>query len=314
MQNILRNVPSPDRSATPWILLLMLAGYTIVGLFVFQFIGLILILPFVDFDFEQVSALLTNPMANEQAKVPLLVIQGVTSLGAFVLVPYFFIIKNLNLTGKELVTFPKAPYTPILMTVMVTFGFMVVNSIVIEWNQNLKLPESLAWFEEMASSKEQLLKELTEYLTRFNSFSQFLIGFLVIAILPAIGEELLFRGLVQNLFNKIFKNAHLAIALSAFLFAAIHLQFYGLVPRFLLGVLFGYLYYFSGSLGLAMLGHFVNNGFTVTFYYLSQTGAIDISPNELEESPPMYIILIFFVVTSFFLYLFRNYFVKKEHA
>jgi hypothetical protein len=185
---------------------------------------------------------------------------------------------------------------------------MVVNSVFIDWNRNLDFPEYLKWFEQYASSKEGELEILTRYITSFQNSWHFLLGLVIIAVLPAIGEELLFRGLIQNLFASAVKNPHLAIWIAAGIFGAIHLQFYGLVPRILLGALFGYLYFWSGHLSIAMLAHFINNGFTLALLYVSQIGWIEYDPASHENTPPMLVVLLFLVVVSGLLLLFKNYF------
>ena len=90
----------------------------------------------------------------------------------------------------------------------------------------------------------------------------------MVAVLPAIGEELLFRGIVQRMFVRITKNIHWGIWISAILFSAMHMQFYGFIPRMLLGALFGYLLVWSGSMWLPILGHFLNNGIAVVATFL----------------------------------------------
>jgi membrane protease YdiL (CAAX protease family) len=94
------------------------------------------------------------------------------------------------------------------------------------------------------------------------------VNLLMIAILPAIGEELLFRGVLLRLFREWTKNVHVAIIITALLFSFIHFQFYGFLPRFLMGVLFGYLVYWSGSLWVSVIAHFVNNGTAVIVAWL----------------------------------------------
>jgi hypothetical protein len=89
----------------------------------------------------------------------------------------------------------------------------------------------------------------------------------MIAILPALGEELLFRGLIQHLISRWFRNSHVAIFGTAFLFSFIHFQFFGFVPRFLLGLYFGYLLFWSGSLWLPIVAHLINNGLAVFYYH-----------------------------------------------
>ena len=140
-------------------------------------------------------------------------------------------------------------------------------------------------FEEWARKNEDLLKDITEYLTGFDSFGHFLIGFVVIAVIPAVGEELLFRGILQSQMIKAFGNPHVAIWLAGFLFSFIHFQFYGFIPRMLLGVIFGYLYYWSGNLLVAVLCHFFNNGITILMFYLYQLNMIDVNVEDTEKVP-----------------------------
>jgi membrane protease YdiL (CAAX protease family) len=102
----------------------------------------------------------------------------------------------------------------------------------------------------------------------------------MIAVLPAVGEELLFRGVIQKLFSKITRSHHWGIWISAILFSALHLQFYGFIPRLLLGAMFGYLLVWSGSLWLPILAHFINNAAAVTALFMIDHGYLNPSIEE----------------------------------
>ncbi len=312
MQNILKNAPGASQSVGSWILLAILTGYVFAFLFLFQFAAYAATIPFFNFNFEKMVSVLQNPYGNNAAKMPLMLIQATTAIGAFILAPMLFIHKNLKMNLKDFLKVPQPAFYPIAMTFVLIFCFMVSNSILIEWNQNMVLPEALSGVEKWAKDTELRMEQLTKYLTAFDSVWQYIIALVVIAIIPAIGEELLFRGLIQNLFYSTFKNAHVAIWVSAFIFSVFHMQFYGVLPRMMLGILFGYLYYWSGSLSLAMIGHFINNAFSLTMFYLSQQGMIDITPDDLEKSPSFYVILLFLGVGFPLLFLFRKYF-KTQH-
>jgi uncharacterized protein len=93
-------------------------------------------------------------------------------------------------------------------------------------------------------------------------FSIFLVG-----ILPAIGEELFFRGILQKLFIQIFKRAWPGIIFTAALFSAFHGQFMGFLPRMILGIVLGCLYWYSGSIFTSMVGHFVYNTVNIFLIY-----------------------------------------------
>ena len=169
-----------------------------------------------------------------------------------------------------------------------------VMSVIIEWNIAIDLPNGV--FENWAQKKEAELKQLTEYIIDFDGFGQFLLALAVMSILPALGEEILFRGLVQNFFRKILDNPHAAIWTSAILFSAIHLQFYGFVPRMLLGVVFGYLYLWSGKLSTAIWAHFFHNGLALTVVYATSHLISDEEKIDMEKSAPIYAVLLFLVL------------------
>ena len=188
---------------------------------------------------------------------------------------------------------------PMILTLGLVFSFMMINTLVIQWNMGLKLPGFLADFERWAQGKENELRKLTALITTFDSTSDFLGVVFVLAFIPAVGEELFFRGLVQNLLHAIAKNIHVGIALSALIFSAIHLQFYGLVPRFLLGVLFGYVYTWTRDLSFPMVAHFFNNVFILLIIFLRQQNFIEQDGNNFTGlSWP---IIALFAATSVFL-------------
>ena len=311
MQNILKNTDEGGQSTTPWMLILILGGYVLAALFLFSFIAQGLVMLLFNYNVQESLSILSNPYGSESAKLPLMIIQAVTSVGAFIVVPLFFIKVNLKIQYAPFFSFPEQALRPILMTVVILFCFMVANSVVIEWNQQVSMPDFLSGFESWAQGKEAQLEKLTEYLTSFSGIQEYLIALVVIALIPAVGEELLFRGLIQNLFGKAF-NPHVAIWLSAIIFGIFHFQFYGVIPRIFLGALFGYLYYWSGYLSLAMVGHFINNGLTLTLLYLSQIKFINYNPAEGDASPPLYVVGIFFLAGAVLLYLFRNLFPEKN--
>ncbi len=306
MQNILTELPDGHRR-TAWLFLLIITAYVIVGLFFFGVImaaGVLMLM--IGFDMDVLMGIQSNPVAYPEARTPLLVVQGISTLGAFVLAPMAFI--KLNLKKRIAEFFPSVSLQVLGMTLVIVFSFMIVNTVFISWNQAWDFPDFMSGFENWAQGQEQKLAELTEYLTAFDSFSQFALALLVVAMLPGIGEELLFRGIIQNLFHKTLGNPHLAIWISAFIFGAIHIQFYGLVPRMLLGALFGYLYLYSGNLSIAMFAHFLNNALSVIMVYAYSRGSLQIDPNDASAVPEWYVIGIFALIGMLGLY----WFIKKH--
>lgn len=141
-------------------------------------------------------------------------------------------------------------------------------------NAKMNLPEALSGLEHRLMEMEEKAAKLTQILVSGEHMGSLIINLLMIAVLPAIGEEIIFRGIIQGIILKGTKNIHVAVWLAAFIFSAFHLQFYGFIPRFVLGIILGYLFVFSGSIWLPILAHFVNNAMATVFYYLSNNGII----------------------------------------
>ena len=140
------------------------------------------------------------------------------------------------------------------------------------WNQQMVLPEWMSGIEQWMRMQEDAAAQLTEQFMRVDTLGGLLVNIGLMALLPAVGEELTFRGVVQGMFTR---NKHVAIWATAAIFSFVHLQFYGFLPRMLLGAMFGYMLWWTGSLWVPMLMHFVNNCAAVVVAYLAY--------NHLEE-------------------------------
>lgn len=249
--------------------------------------------------------LITHPTAPTNSWHTLMLIQSVNHVGTFLLpaLAYWYLIEHR--TWSQFNTRPLWAVAGFGLVVLIVVAFMPFDGLIIEWNQNMHLPQTLAPLEQWIRDKEQDLQALTKFLTNFSTTSQLLIALLVIGVIPAIGEETLFRGVLQR--NLIYwtGNIHVGVWLSAALFSAIHVQFLGFFPRMLLGALFGYLYVWSGNIWVPILAHFVNNGFTVFMVYLYQHKwtSMDI---ESTESVPILGSLVAFFITGGLLYYFRQ--------
>lgn len=157
-------------------------------------------------------------------------------------------------------------------------------------NQQIHLPAALAELEAQLKMMEESAGELTELFATAHNIPELLLNLFIMAVLTAFGEEICFRGTCQGLFmdgTKMAENGHLsrrthiAIWATAIIFSAIHMQFYGFVPRMLLGALFGYLLCWTGSLYVPMLAHCTNNALAVICYYL--VGKSTINPDSIEN-------------------------------
>ena len=285
--------------------LLLLVAFVFLGLFVGQFLGLLFALPLLDFNLQRVVQAINNPAALPEARTVLLILQAGGALFGFVLTP---LVHQQFIDHTSLPRLLSTRYTewlPVVLVFGLVLAFMPVNAAVMEWNVNLDFGPISPAFQEWAYAKEEELRALTEYLTRFENFGGLLVGLLVIAVLPAVGEELVFRGIVQRRFYTLVGNPHVAIWLAAFIFSAIHFQFFGFFPRLLLGALFGYIYYWSGNLWYAIFAHFVNNGFTLVMLYLYQRGSVDVDI-ESTDSVPWSMALGALLVCGAFLFFFKQ--------
>ena len=131
-------------------------------------------------------------------------------------------------------------------------------------NSRIELPKSLDFIEQIFKQQEEAAAALTERFLQADSIGGLLINIGLMALLPGLAEELSFRGTLQQVLGK----NHTAIWVTAFIFSAIHMQFYGFVPRMLMGAMFGYIFVWTGSLWVPIVMHFVNNGLAVLAYYI----------------------------------------------
>jgi len=287
--------------------LITFTGFAFIG----AFLGFVVAIPFFDGGFEEMTVAMTDPINNESVKVPLFITQAISTIIGFIILPYIYGVVVLKIKNHEI--FGKSIPSPMvsLLVMIIVITFMWTNSIFIEWNATLELPEALSGFEKWARNFEDRAQEITKFLTQFDNNAQFFLALFVIAVLPAIGEEFVFRGLLQNHLKVITKNTHLAVWLAAILFSFFHMQFYGFVPRIILGALFGYLYAWSGNLSYPIIAHFVNNGFTLFMMYLYNKGAVEFDI-ESTESVPITAVLISAAITAVLLFVFKGYFRNVE--
>jgi len=171
-------------------------------------------------------------------------------------------------------------------------------------NSQLSFPESLSGIEQWMRSMEDSAQVLVEKFMKVESLSGLLFNVFMIAVLPALGEELMFRGVVQKIFTNWTKNYHWGIWISAFLFSAMHMQFYGFLPRMALGAMFGYLLVWTGTMWIPILAHFVNNLMGVLGYFMINKGIINNDVEEWGTAPdqiPVVVVSILFVGFLLFL-------------
>ena len=180
-------------------------------------------------------------------------------------------------------------------------------------NLQFSLPDSLSEIERMLKLLQDQMDGIVEQFLKVEVWYDVPVNIVIIAVLPAIAEEYLFRGNLQVYFNRMISNPHIAIWLTALIFSVFHGQIYGILPRWVLGALLGYLYYWSGSLKYSVLAHFANNFYALILswtYGFSATGEEEFADQEWVN---IVIVLISSAIAWVFMIRFRLAIKKKSH-
>ena len=197
-----------------------------------------------------------------------------------------------------------------LITLLLSCLLILLAQPVIGWtnelNSYLVLPHWLSFLEEWMKRTELQGALITEAFLSTTTVNGLLVNIFMIALLPAFAEEILFRGAIASLLKDATKNVHLAVFFSSFIFAAIHLQFYGFLPRFLLGMALGYMFFWSGSLWLPIIAHFTNNFLSVVVEFLFRRGYIHTNAENFGMDNTIWITLISVICVSVILYFIHN--------
>ena len=180
------------------------------------------------------------------------------------------------------------------------------------WNENLHLPSFLVSLESWMRQAEAEAMRMTKAFLVMDTPLDLLLNILIIAVIPALGEELFFRGVIQKLFLKWNGKVHLSVWLTAFVFSAVHMQFLGFFPRLILGAVLGYMFVWSGSLWLPIMAHFTNNAFAVVVTYLIGFDKVN-SSMESMGSEGESIFLISGLGGLLLLYLIKEMSAKNKH-
>jgi len=212
-------------------------------------------------------------------------IQIIGSFGSFILPAFVF---SYLFEGDlfSLYRF-RNPIYPVSMLLVVGMMMAVIPLINYLAEINLRMEFPLPAIERVLRNLEGEADKIMQAFTGTASLWGLLVNLFMIGVLAAVGEELIFRGLIQRLLSSMFKNPHVAILVTAIFFSAFHFQFYSFLPRFVLGMILGYLMYLGGSIWYPMLAHFVNNAMGVIYYYFTAKGGSDDVLEEIGTSSLM---------------------------
>lgn len=245
---------------SPWVSLIILLTLTLVCTFGAQLAVLIVaILGSGDLT----SALHQGASGLLENKTALYWMLGASSLGTFLAPP--LILQQIE--KKQGHRYWLVDQSGLGKSLIFIFAFLLVSNPLMEligrWNMDMRLPEALQSVEQWMRKQEDQMALLTEELVMVTSFELLLVNLLVMAVIPAVAEEVYFRGSLQHILTRLLGTSHAAIWVTAIIFSAIHVQFYGFFPRMILGLIFGYAFLWSRNIWVPIFGHFLNNA-TVT--------------------------------------------------
>ena len=258
--------------------------FSVVILFIlglaFQFMGAFLAAWIYGFSVSDILALGTYEDSSYVAASKLIQILG--SVGTFIIPAFLF----SYLFEGDLFSYYKfrnpTGMTPMFLVILMMVSVIPFINYMAEINMKMEIP--IRALDQLLRSLESSAEEMMVAFTATNSIGGLLINLLMIGVIAAVGEELIFRGLLQKLMCDMVKNVHLAILITALLFSAFHFQFFSFLPRFVLGVLLGYLMYYGKSIWYPILAHFVNNAMGVIYYYFNSRGSADDMLEEIGTS------------------------------
>jgi hypothetical protein len=274
----------PVFSSSPHVFKLLFALFVItVSFLVFMAMGVVFAIIVSGLSPVQLLSFLGN--YSDPASIEILkYFQIVQSLALFV-VPPFVLAWLFSSAPFEYISLSVRPrVSAIILTIIIIIASFPFVNFLAELNSHLKLPDFMASLERWMKNTESEAEKITDAFMNVSTTGGFTVNLIMIALIPAFGEELLFRGFFQKLFTGWTRSRHAGVFIAALLFSTLHLQFYGFLPRFLLGLFFGYLLVWSGSVWLPMLGHFINNATAVILSFLIHHGAVNAQAEDFGMS------------------------------
>jgi uncharacterized protein len=284
----MKNIPETETSFFSrilWLLMFLMAGIMVTYLLFFACVAVL-----TAFNLAQLG----NELARMGSNVVLMrLMQTIQSFCIFI-VPPFLLCRQFKVKSSDFLQLGKPDLTSALLGIIsIPVLIPLINGLVV-WNGGLHLPESMQGMENWMRVHEDSAEKVTKIMLQGTTVLDLIINLVLIAGLAGLGEELFFRGLLQRIFIDGIKPrsenspwnipdwvVHVSIWMVAFLFSAIHLQFFGFFPRLLLGAWFGYLLWWTGSIWVPVLAHFTNNAISTLVAYTQNNGSLTENPDRL---------------------------------
>jgi membrane protease YdiL (CAAX protease family) len=291
---------------TPYSKFLISVGIILVSAVFFTLLSTILSTLIYGVSFLELQQLMSEPEQPVTMSI-LKLVQTLSAIGTFIIPPFIL----AYLFSKRPINFLSLDKSPGNISLVLIIIIMIVSTPMInfmgEINSNMHLPGFLKGVEDWMRDAEDQAARLTEAFLEMKTTGDLFFNLFMIALLPAVGEELVFRGVIQKIFHQWSKNVHVAVWTSAILFSAMHVQFYGFLPRMVLGGMLGYMLVWSGSLWLPIVAHFINNAAAIVFTYLFQHELSEINPDKIgTESDFISVAVSVIITTGLFVLLYRK--------
>jgi uncharacterized protein len=281
----------------PALQFLLVIVILIVALVIGTLVGLGIIM--IAFGMDTMKAITTVNTADPHFATALWIVQFTGTTFPILITPVFFATVVMNNKADYLRTSFRFPQQLLLIVFAVMMFSFPVIELLSNINQKIPVPKFLQWMADSQKNEQKMM----EAMMNMKGIGDVIFNVLFIGLLTAVVEEFLFRGCLQTIFKQWTKNIHVAIWVTAILFSFFHMDFYGFLPRVLLGALFGYFVAWSGSIWPAVWAHFINNGTIVVLTYLYQKNNTKVNPDSTHVFNSLaYIISIVIILFLFWIY------------
>lgn len=306
MNSELTQTPAPFEQLSPRRQFLTLIGFFILCLLLFALVGLVCILWIGHVSIYDIQGL--NDYTNPDILLGLKVAQIVSSFGTFIVPAVVFALLASRNRAEYLQVNKLGNITTMLLGGLLMWSALPLINFLAELNSHMQLPAFMHDIEAWMKDSEQKADALTNAFMGHQTFSGFLVNLFMIGLLAAVAEEIFFRAVLQKIMIQMMRNVHWGVWITAFLFSFFHFEFYGFLPRMLMGAYLGYLFYWSKSLWIPIFAHFLNNATAVVFAYIEERNIVPKNIDQLgtDKSQIIYVIASTIVVIGLLFIIYKK--------
>ncbi len=270
-------------------LFIMIGVFLLSAQAIFPFIGVYVAMWIFDLSRPDIMAILQNPNAYPNGVITLHTIQAIGQLGGFVLTAYLF----LSFYKKNFCSFLKLNKKPNIklaaIMLLIIAALLPIAAFIGYFNQQIPIP-NIAGLRESLTQLDEKSKHIIEEMLKMKNPGQLAYTLFFLAVVPAVSEEIFFRGLFQQYLTKFSNKPLIAILATSLLFAVMHFKYSQILPIFLMSLALGYVFYLTKNLLYPILLHFLNNGIMVVITYIEQSNTENSILNDQQMPPIAYVL------------------------